>query len=345
MISLRKNWNGTENGEAEAPRDALQQNTDRIESVPSREPWVYPSSARLIDANILRHASAVQRKKRTLPHADYRKLVALEFEAKKLNLCRPPTGARSLLEQESQPHERALCLGENDNVTEARLALSNPEAVAFPEAHRPIVLVVDQRMSMHFGSGRDLKSVIAVRIAALVAWRMLASRKPMGMIVFNDKRMSQLGLGCNRLHTLLTLQSLVNQNHDLLPDAGLCSNPRMLNAALRSVKKLAADPLIFLITDARGRDEETFRLATNISQTGNLVTVLIYDPHQMRSLGFARRRRFEQCFFPEGVPVVTINTRGDLMRQLRRSLTSSALRAFAAVRAQRANDSSTLPTP
>jgi uncharacterized protein (DUF58 family) len=219
------------------------------------------------------------------------------------------------------------------------VALANSENAALLDPNRSAVLVVDQRMNMHFGSGRDLKSVVAVKTAAMIAWRMWASRKPMGSIVFNDKRMIQHGLGCNRLHTLLTLQALVNQNHDLSPEAGICSNPRMLNDALRSVKKLAADPLIFMITDASGSNEETFRLATSISQSNNLVIVLIYDPSQMKYSGFSRRRGFERCFFPEGVPVVVINTRSDLLRQLRRSLTTNALRAHRSARSERPIDS------
>lgn len=345
MIDLRKNSNGTENGDVDASIIGFRPGSDGVEPIQPRESWVSPSSPRLIAAEIFRPTSALPRKKRTRPHADYRELVASELEARKLNLCRPPTSARSLLNTNLQPNERALCPSENGSAAEMPLGLSNSDSAVFPEAHGPVVLAVDQRMSMHFGSGRDLKSVIAVRIAALISWRMLAARKPIGTIVFNDKCVSQLGVGCNRLHTLLTLQALVNQNHDLSPDAGLCSNPRMLNNALRAVKKLSADPLIFLITDASGRDEETFRLATDISQASNLVIVMIYDPHQMKGLGFARQRRVEKCFFPEGVPVITINTRGDLMRQLRRSLTSSALRSFAAMRAPQAANSPVTRTP
>lgn len=343
MIDLRKNCE-VETGGALATSGEMHPIRDGNEE--AKMPWVSPASARLVEEEIVRHAPVLPQRKGTHLQADYRELLALELEARKLNLCRPPTGARSWNEQNLHPHERALCPEENVPPAGLALAQANWETAAFPEAHRPVVLVVDQRMSMHFGSGRDLKSVIAVRIAALIAWRMLASQKPLGTIVFNDQRVSQLDLGCNRLHTLLTLQMLVNQNHDLSPDAGLFSNPRMLNDALRSVNKLAADPLIFLITDASGRDEETFRLATNISHTSKLVIVLVYDPHQMKCLGFARHRRFERSFFPDGVPVVTINTRGDLMRQLRRSLTSSNLRAFEALRSRRLSNASVItPTP
>jgi hypothetical protein len=342
MISLRKDSNGAQNSDAEGVLASLPQTKEGIEPVQSRESWVYPTSPRTEAAEVFR-PSIVPQKKRGHHHADYRELLALEWEAPRLNLCRPNNGARSNLED--SPDERALRSGENNGAEEIPVALSNCDNTAFLDVNRPVVLVVDQRMNMHFGSGRDLKSVIAVKTAAMIAWRMLASRKPMGTIVFNDKRMLQLGVGCNRLHTLLTLQALVNQNHDLLPDGTNCSNPRMLNDAMRSVRKLAADPLIFMVTDASGSDEETFRLATNISQGNNLVIVLIYDPSQTKYLGSTRGRRFERCFFPEGVPVVIINTRSDLLRQLRRSLTTPALRAFVAARAQRSTQSSAASMP
>lgn len=345
MISLRKNFDGTQNDYAEAVRDGLPpigQGTGLIEQA---ETWVYPELPRTVTAEVLQRPAVMPQKRRAHRHADYRGLLALEWEAPKLNLCRPATGARSLLSKNPQAPECGLRAEEGDGLIELPPALSNPESAALLDPNRPAVLVVDQRMSMHFGSGRDLKSVIAVKAAAMIAWRMLASRKPMGTIVFNDKHMIQHGVGCNRLHTLLTLQALVNQNHDLTPDAGICSNPRMLNDALRAVKKLATDPLIFMITDASGSNEETFRLATNISQGNNLVIVLIYDPSQMKYSGFTRRRGFERCFFPEGVPVVVINTRSDLLRQMRRSLTTPALRAFACAHAARALQSSAPPMP
>jgi len=344
MISLRKNLNGTQTGYVEAVREGLPQIGEGIEPVQPTESWVYPAAPRIAAAEVFRQPPVVPQRKSAHRPADYRGLLALEWEAPKLNLCRPATGARSSFLKDSQAHGRALRPAE-DGIVEMPGALTNSENSALLDPNRPVVLVVDQRMNMHFGSGRDLKSVIAVKTAAMIAWRMLASRKPMATIVFNDKRMEQLGMGCNRLHTLLTLQTLVNQNHDLLPDAGICSNPRMLNDALRSVKKLAADPLIFMITDASGSNEETFRLATNISQSNNLVIVLIYDPSQMKYSGFSRRRGLERFFFPEGVPVVVINTRSDLLRQLRRSLTTPALRAFASARSAPAIYSSIPPMP
>ena len=206
-------------------------------------------------------------------------------------------------------------------------------------------LIVDQRMNMFFGSRKNLKSVVAANVAALIAWRMQARGRSVGAIAFNDKRIVQFRPGCSRLNTLLVLQTILNQNHSLLPDAGICSNPGMLNDALRRANKLPASPLIFLITDAGGRDQETFRLVTQISQHSDLVVVLIYDPLQAK-LGNTAKRQHQVIsrFFPEGVPVIPINTRNDVTYQLRRSSMKSALATLAKTHHIQSNNLS-LETP
>src|SRR5690606_25655237 len=54
------------------------------------------------------------------------------------------------------------------------------------ERERPALMVVDQRLSMFFGSRRQLKSVTAAEAAALVAWRTIAVKDRVGMVLFDD---------------------------------------------------------------------------------------------------------------------------------------------------------------
>src|SRR5262249_19246619 len=54
------------------------------------------------------------------------------------------------------------------------------------ERERPVLMVVDQRLGMFFGSQRAMKSVTAVEAAALVAWRTIAVKDRIGLVLFND---------------------------------------------------------------------------------------------------------------------------------------------------------------
>jgi len=330
METLKKKTAGEEGANAPAKRPARRWNDSEEILKPSEDLWSTEILAGLDAARAPRPSS---RKRKRRLYADYRELLALESKARKLNFLGPES-ARSLTAESQvlQAQERALPFGENGE-TNGPFAEEPANALPLPRfshANQYGFLIVDQRMNMFFGTRKHLKSVVAANVAALIAWRMLSRGRPVGAIAFNDKRIVQFRPGCSRLNTLLVLQTILNQNHSLLPDTGICSNPGMLNDALRRANKLPGNPLIFLITDAGGRDQETFRLVTQISQHSDLVVVLIYDPLQAK-LGNTVKRQHQVIsrFFPEGVPVIPINTRNDVTYQLRRSSMKSALATLA----------------
>ncbi len=341
METLNKNTAGEEGANPPAKRATRQWNGHEEILNPSEELW----STEIL-AGLGRTPRTSSRKRKRRLYADYRELLALESKARKLNFLGPES-ARSLTPEPQVPpaQERALPFEENG---EAGAVMAEDPANTIPHFSRADqlgFLIVDQRMNMFFGSRKNLKSVVAANVAALIAWRMQARGRSVGAIAFNDKRIVQFRPGCSRLNTLLVLQTILNQNHSLLPDAGICSNPGMLNDALRRANKLPGSPLIFLVTDAGGRDQETFRLVTQISQHSDLVVVLIYDPLQAK-LGNTAKRQHQVIsrFFPEGVPVIPINTRNDVTYQLRRSTMKSALATLAKTHHSQPNNFS-LETP
>src|SRR4051812_45406564 len=113
MISLRKDSNGTQSADADGALASLPQSNEGIEPVQSSESWVYPTSPRRDAAEVFRPSPIVPQKKRGHHRADYRELLALEWEAPRLNLCRPNTGARLILE-DSPVDERVVRPRENN---------------------------------------------------------------------------------------------------------------------------------------------------------------------------------------------------------------------------------------
>jgi hypothetical protein len=288
-------------------------------------------------------------------YADYRELLAFESAARKLNF----SGIDSTrVGQEHRPSlrnpmpklkDRRNYQDGSDATTVDRGQLDLP--ITAP-AERRALLLVDQRMNMFFGSQRNLKSVVAINAAALIAWRILMLEKRLAAIVFNDRSIVQFYPGCSRLHTLLILQTMLNQNHRLPPQAGTHSNPRMLNNALRRVsRQVTGNTFVFVITDASGCNEETTRLMTKISEQNDLLAALVYDPQQaefcnlcgglngsLRVTAVSGGGRllenkdqtvaghhpiFLNRVFPEGVPVVPLNTRHNVAHQLRRAFANS----------------------
>jgi uncharacterized protein (DUF58 family) len=147
------------------------------------------------------------------------------------------------------------------------------------ERERVVLLVVDQRLSMFFGSQRCMKSVAAAETAALAAWRIIFVKDRVGAVVFNDSATVEIRPHRSRGTVMQILGATLDQNHALAIDTGIVPNGAMLDEALRRVERLAThDALVCLITDGYGADEETRRLTTRIAQHNDLLALFIYDP-------------------------------------------------------------------
>lgn len=146
------------------------------------------------------------------------------------------------------------------------------------ERERPVLLVVDQRRPMFFGSRRAMKSVTAAELAALAAWRVLRTGDRVGGIVFNEAEIKDIRPHRSETQVLRILHEVVRLNHALAEKPG-AAGAVTLNHALEAAHRRAHhDHLVVLISDFDGADEETQRLATLIAAHNDMLAVAIYDP-------------------------------------------------------------------
>ena len=117
------------------------------------------------------------------------------------------------------------------------------------ERDRPLVLVVDQRQSMFFGTRRAMKSVAALEVAALAAWRALQQGDRVGGWVFDDDR------------------------------AETVWPHRSRRAVLADIRRRAPhDDVLLVISDFDGADEETRQSLMLLSERNTVVAVPVLDP-------------------------------------------------------------------
>ncbi|MGD8835299.1 MAG: DUF58 domain-containing protein, partial [Desulfobacteraceae bacterium] len=131
------------------------------------------------------------------------------------------------------------------------------------EKDRAVLLVVDQRINMFFGTRDKMKSVTAAQLAALGAWRALDVGDRVGAIVFNDSEL--IGIRPKRLHktVMSILGAIVGLNHRLGAQARIASRADMLNIALEKALQTAPhDVLVVVISDFLGVDGRTEKLTT-----------------------------------------------------------------------------------
>ena len=192
------------------------------------------------------------------------------------------------------------------------------------ERDRPALLVVDQRMSMYFGSSLNMKSVTAAEAAALTAFAVLSAGDRVGGVVFDDDDIVELKPKRSHRAVNLFLNRVAERNMALHADR-VVGAPMPLNRVLQAVGRIAAhDHLIVVFSDFDGIDEETHRLLSRISRHNDLILTLVHDPMAEA--------------LPRGGRLVMSDGALQIDVDLGRSSTHEALATFSSGRLQRIRD-------
>lgn len=216
------------------------------------------------------------------------------------------------------------------------------------ERERPVLLLVDQRINMFFGSQLKMKSVIAAELAALSAWRVLSVGDRVGALVFNDTEIIETRPHRSRKTVMQILQSVMTLNHALKAEYAVGQNNEQLNLALREAERLSGhDYLIVIISDMSGWNDETVKRIKRLAQHNDVMASLVFDtleknlPDSSRlvlsdgdkqiqvdsgkaGLNQLYTEHFESAveylqseLKKHGIPVIPMNTRDDVLSQIR----------------------------
>lgn len=219
------------------------------------------------------------------------------------------------------------------------------------ERDRPTLLVVDQRMSMFFGSQNALKSVIAAQVAALAAWRVVGVGDRVGALVFNDTDIDEVRPHRSNRTVMRILDVLVSKNHALKASNPPKSNPGQLNEVLKLACRLAQhDTLVCMISDFEGSDELTQKLLTRLVQHNDVLAGMVFDPleadlpkggqlvvgdgelqlefdsedpelrNRYLTAGTARREQLQSFLMTRQIPLLPLHTGASVAHQIRQHL-------------------------
>jgi uncharacterized protein (DUF58 family) len=139
------------------------------------------------------------------------------------------------------------------------------------ERERPVLVVVDQRSGMFFGSQHCFKSVLAGQLASLLAWSALNRGDRVGGLVFDDNGHREIRPRRSRKTVLTLLSQVAAFNHALPGDgAGDHESFATMLANLRRIARPGSS--LFLVSDFRGAAlgharEHLFELAKHTELT------------------------------------------------------------------------------
>jgi uncharacterized protein (DUF58 family) len=160
------------------------------------------------------------------------------------------------------------------------LRLGKPQIRAYTEERdRPLLVVVDQRMSMFFGSSRAFKSVVAAEAAALAVWTGFAAGDRVGGVIFDDDHVVRVKPLCSRSRIRVLFGALAGMNRALHAESASRTNYGQLDTALQGVLQLAGhDYLICIVSDFAGATERTRKLLRQLSKHNDVIAAMVFDP-------------------------------------------------------------------
>lgn len=226
-----------------------------------------------------------------LVYVSLAQLMALEFKARDLSfLARQPQGSILAGNHASRLRGRGLNFDElrryqpGDDLRHldwrASLRTGKPVVRTFTEERdRPALIVVDQRMSMFFGSQRSFKSALAAELAALAAWMVFNAGDRVGGLVFNDQRIDCIAPLRSRKRVEALLSRVAQQNQALNAGSPDAEDEDQLDKALQRCLALAGhDHLICIVSDFAGAGERTLQLMRQLRAHNDVIALQVYDP-------------------------------------------------------------------
>jgi uncharacterized protein (DUF58 family) len=178
------------------------------------------------------------------------------------------------------------------------------------EKDRTVWLLVDQRISMFFGSRWKMKSVVAAEATAAAAWRVLSQGDRVGALVFDDSDLRVIPAHRSEERVAQILKQVIEKNHALNARSDKKPGPHMLNHALKRVAALARhDCLVCLIGDGTGIDDDTRKYVTRLTEHNDVLSVFVYDPLEQAMPEAGR------LVFTDGLSQLEFNTGEKALRE------------------------------
>jgi uncharacterized protein (DUF58 family) len=153
------------------------------------------------------------------------------------------------------------------------------------ERERPVFISVDNRLAMHFATRGVFKSVLAAKLAGLLAWAAEYHGDRIGGQLFSEHACRELKPQNGRHAVLRFLNALVKPQNPV--DKGFT-----LDQVLARLSQHARPgSLVYIISDFRGINDQAETHIAKLSQHCEVVLIFIYDPLES-SLPAQGRYRF-----------------------------------------------------
>jgi len=140
------------------------------------------------------------------------------------------------------------------------------------ERERPVFISVDDRLTMHFATRGVFKSVLAAKLAGLLAWAAEHHGDRIGGQLFSEHDCYELKPQNGRHAVLRFLNVLVK------PKKSVDKNFTLSQVLARLNQHARPGSLVYIVSDFRGINDESETHIAKLARHCEVVLIFIYDP-------------------------------------------------------------------
>ncbi len=140
------------------------------------------------------------------------------------------------------------------------------------ERERPVFISVDNRRSMHFATRGVFKSVLAAKLAGLLAWSAQHHGDRIGGQLFSDGQCTELKPQNGKHAVLRFLNALAEQKN------GQTEQFALEHILARLTQHARPGSLVYIISDFRGFNDNAQGHLAKLARHCDVVLIFVYDP-------------------------------------------------------------------
>lgn len=146
------------------------------------------------------------------------------------------------------------------------------------EREKPVLLLVDQRCTMFFGSQRCFKSVYAAHLAAMLGWAAIQQNDRIGAFIFGDNQQKDIRPKRSKHTQLSIIHELIAFNRRLTSPIPGPQHTRLSDLLTDARRVVKPGTKVFILSDFADFNEECEKPLYLLGQHNDVILFHIYDP-------------------------------------------------------------------
>ncbi|MDI9819645.1 MULTISPECIES: DUF58 domain-containing protein [unclassified Legionella] len=150
------------------------------------------------------------------------------------------------------------------------------------ERERPVVLLCDFNPSMYFGTRLAFKSVVAARLAAMIAWTAVRQGDKVGGLIYSATGHNEFNPRGRNLGVLPLLAALSHYTREIPGNDNGQNSPKSLSDTLVRLRRVARPgSILVIISDFYQLDEESERHLGRLRASNDVLAYHVCDPLEL----------------------------------------------------------------